>query len=49
MDSERTHDAVLEQIAHHHLRVTTLETRNSDSLDYYELSVWNIAENCCIA
>ncbi len=42
MDSERQHDAVLDQIAHHHLRITTLETRNADSLDYYEISVWNL-------
>ena len=42
MNSEREQDAMLDQIAHHHWRVTTLETRNSHALDYYEISVWNL-------
>ena len=42
MHDERKMNQIFEQIAQHHLRVTTLETRNSESLDYYELSVWNL-------
>lgn len=31
---------VLEDIAKRHLLVETLETRNSDSQDFYEVAVW---------
>jgi len=34
---------LFEQIAKEHLQVETLETRNSDSLDFYDVSVWGIA------
>ena len=32
----------LERIAKRHFNVATLETRNSDSLDFYDCSVWGI-------
>ena len=31
---------VLEDIAKRHLLVETLETRNSDSQDFYDVAVW---------
>ncbi len=34
----------LERIAAKHLGVKTLKTRNRDSLDFYDLSVWRIKE-----
>lgn len=30
------------EIARVHLRIDTLETRRSDSLDFYDWAVWNI-------
>ena len=35
-------DRVLEDIAKEHLRVPTLETRKSDSLDFHDLAVWQL-------
>jgi hypothetical protein len=35
-------DETLAEIAQKHLELDTLETRNSDSLDFHELSVWQI-------
>lgn len=35
-------DQLLLQIALDHLFVDTLETRNSDRLDFHEVSVWGI-------
>ena len=32
----------LTQIANSELYLSTLDTRNSDSLDFHELAVWNI-------
>jgi hypothetical protein len=32
----------LEQIARQHLGLTTLTTRNADSLDFHDLAVWSI-------
>jgi len=32
----------LEAIARHHLRLVTLEPRNSDSLDFHDVSVWGV-------
>tara|TARA_R110000803_G_scaffold149611_4_gene215038 strand:+ start:392 stop:553 length:162 start_codon:yes stop_codon:yes gene_type:complete len=32
----------LDAIAKKHLHIETLDTRNSDALDFYELSVWQI-------
>ena len=37
-------DKGLENIANSILGIETLETRNSDSLDFYEVSVWGIKE-----
>lgn len=37
-------DQLLQRIAAEHLFVETLETRNSDRLDFYELSVWGIRQ-----
>lgn len=34
----------LEAIAKQYLRVDTLETRNSDNLDFYDISVWGLKE-----
>ncbi len=39
---EESLDQQLQQIALDHLFVETLETRNSDRLDFYEVSVWGI-------
>jgi hypothetical protein len=33
---------IIEKIAKKHLRLETLETRNSDSLDFKEQAVWDI-------
>jgi hypothetical protein len=38
----KTLDQLLLQIALDHLFVDTLETRNSDRLDFHEVSVWGI-------
>jgi len=35
-------DKALAQIANSELYIKTLETSNSDSLDFHELAVWNI-------
>ena len=37
-------DQLLQRIAAEHLFVETLETRNSDRLDFYEVSVWGIRQ-----
>jgi len=44
MNSQRQQpiDRVLEDIAKVHLRVPTLETRKSDSLDFHNLAVWQL-------
>lgn len=34
----------LEQIAKDILKIPTLETRNSDELDFHEVSVWGLKE-----
>lgn len=33
---------IIEGIALKHLKIQTLETRMSDSLDFYDCAVWNI-------
>jgi hypothetical protein len=33
---------VLEAIAKKHLRIDTLQTRDSDSADFHDLSIWSI-------
>jgi len=35
-----TPDKIIEDIAKRHLLVETLETRNNDSDDFYEVAVW---------
>ena len=35
-------EKLLEQIAKEHLRIETLETRRSDSLDFHDCSVWGV-------
>jgi hypothetical protein len=35
-------DRTLTAIAHGHLGIPTLEGRNSDSLDFHEVSVWGV-------
>ncbi len=35
---------LLEQIAEKHLFIETLETRNSDSLDFHDTAVWCIKD-----
>ncbi len=35
-------DKKLAEIARRHLRIETLETRHSDSLDFHDVSVWGI-------
>lgn len=35
-------EKILEEIAAKTLYIETLETRNSDSLDFHDVAVWNI-------
>ena len=35
-------DTTLAEIAAKHLHLETLETRNSDSLDFHDMAVWSI-------
>ena len=35
-------DKKLAEIARQHLRIETLETRRSDSLDFHDVSVWGV-------
>jgi len=35
-------DTTLTAIAQEHLGIPTLEVRNSDSLDFHEVSVWGV-------
>lgn len=37
-----TKDDLFAAIAKQHLNIETLATRNSDSLDFYDVSVWGI-------
>jgi hypothetical protein len=37
-------DSAVLEVAQKHLELETLETRNSDSLDFHTLSVWQIKE-----
>jgi len=43
-NTAQTLDALLTQIAQEHLFIDTLETRNSDSLDFHDVSVWGVKE-----
>ena len=42
--SEKQLRKILEKIAAQHLDIETLEARNSDSLDFHEVSVWSLEE-----
>ena len=35
---------LINTIAQEHLNIETLETRNSDSLDFHEVSVWGVEQ-----
>lgn len=37
-------DQLLAEIAKKHLNLETLETRNSDSLDFHDVAVWSLKE-----
>ena len=37
-------DQLLTEIAKNHLNLETLETRNSDSLDFHDVAVWAIKD-----
>jgi len=37
-------DQLLTKIAKKHLSLETLETRNSDSLDFHDMAVWSLKE-----
>lgn len=36
-------DALLTTLAKQHLDIDTLKTRNMDSLDFYDVSVWSVS------
>jgi hypothetical protein len=38
----KTLDLQMQQIALDHLFIETLETRNSDRMDFHEVSVWGV-------
>jgi hypothetical protein len=42
MTPEAPSEALLLEIAAKHFHLETLETRNSDSLDFHDVSVWSI-------
>lgn len=37
-------DQLLTEIAKKHLNIETLETRNSDSLDFHDVAVWSLKD-----
>ena len=37
-------DQLLTDIAKKHLNIETLETRNSDSLDFHDVAVWSLKD-----
>jgi len=39
---EKSTEQIIQKIAADHLFIDTLETRNADSLDFHEVSVWSI-------
>jgi hypothetical protein len=43
-DMNKQADQTIERIARDILRINTLETRKSDSLDFHEVAVWTIKE-----
>lgn len=40
--TEKANEQIIQKIAADHLSIDNLETRNSDSLDFHEVSVWGI-------
>ena len=40
--AQKTLETLLQQIALDHLFIETLETRNSDRLDFHEVSAWGV-------
>lgn len=40
--SDQLTDALLASIARKHLLIETMETRNSDSLDFHDVAVWSV-------
>jgi hypothetical protein len=40
--ADKAIETLLQQIALNHLFIETLETRNSDRMDFYEVSVWGV-------
>lgn len=40
--ASKTLDQQMQQIALDHLFIETLETRNSDRMDFHEVSVWGV-------
>jgi len=40
--TDKAQENLLQQIALDHLFIDTLETRNSDRLDFHEVSVWGV-------
>lgn len=42
MKHKKSIEQILQKIAEDHLSIETLETRNADSLDFHEVSVWSI-------
>ena len=43
MNAKQRH-TLLTQIAQQHLKVETLETPHSDSLDFHDVAIWQIQE-----
>jgi len=42
IDLKASVNALMEKIAQKHLHIDTLETRNSDQLDFHDCAVWSI-------
>ena len=42
--SQQNIDQLLTKIAKKHLSLETLETRNSDSLDFHDVAVWSLKD-----
>ena len=40
--ADKAFETLLQQIALDHLFIETLETRNSDRLDFHEVSAWGV-------
>lgn len=40
--ADKALETLLQQIALDHLFIETLETRNSDRMDFHEVSVWGV-------